>query len=316
MPRFTIATEQAGQRIDHVLAERSDVVSRSAAQRLIAEGQVSLNDKAPSKHQTVRGGDVVAYHLPAPRESNVQPEPIDIAVRYEDADIAVISKPAGLVVHPAHGHDHGTLVNALLYHMRDLSGVGGERRPGIVHRLDKDTSGLMLVAKNDAAHVRLARQLGRRRIKRTYVALVHGQMPLDEGTIDAPIGRSLRDRRKMAVVAGGRQARTHFRVRERLDNYALVDLSLETGRTHQIRVHMAHVGHPVVGDIQYGPAKKAHDLGLDRQFLHAVRLEFVHPRTGEATAVADPLPHELAEALARTSCSAHTKALLIAGLHE
>ncbi len=298
MPRFTIAAREAGERLDHVLADRPDVVSRTAAQRLIAEGQVFVNATAPTKHSRVHPGDVVAYHLPPLRETETLAEPIEIAIRYEDDDVAVVSKPAGLVVHPAHGHDTGTLVNALLHHLTDLSGVGGERRPGIVHRLDKDTSGLMLVAKNDAAHVALSRELRGRRIKRTYVALVEGQLPMDEGVVDAPIGRSRRDRKKMAVVPEGRAARTRFRILEQLPRHTLVELSLETGRTHQIRVHMAHVGHPVVGDRQYGSSKRAGELGLERQFLHATRLSFRQPSSGEPIEVIDGLPDDLAEALA------------------
>lgn len=299
VPQFTVAAQEAGQRLDHVLAGRPEVVSRTAAQRLIAEGQVSVNDGVPTKHTRVHPGDVVAYHLPPPRETATLPEPIEIEIRYDDSDVAVVSKRAGLVVHPAHGHDSGTLVNALLHHLTDLSGVGGERRPGIVHRLDKDTSGLMLVAKNDAAHVALARELKRREIKRTYIALLEGRLPMDEGVVDAPIGRSHRDRKKMAVVPDGRVARTRFKVLEQMPHHTLVELSLETGRTHQIRVHMAHVGHPVVGDHQYGSRKKAGDLGLDRQFLHATRLSFAQPSTGETIEVVDELPDDLAGALAR-----------------
>lgn len=297
MPRFTVSADEAGQRLDHLLAGRPDIVSRSAAQRLIAEEQVVVNDKAPTKHEILHAGDIVAYHLPPPRETAVLAEPIEIAVEFEDDDLAVISKPAGLVVHPAHGHHTGTLVNALLHHIRDLSGVGGEKRPGIVHRLDKDTSGLMLVAKNDEAHIGLSRQLKARKIKRTYIALVEGKLELDKGVVDAPIGRNSRDRKKMAVVFEGRPARTHFTVLERLRRHTLVELSLETGRTHQIRVHMAHIGHPVAGDAQYGHAKKTTDLGLERQFLHAAMLEFDHPRTGEKIEVAESLPEELRVAL-------------------
>lgn len=299
MPRFTVASEDAGQRLDHVLAARPDVVSRSAAQRLIAGGHVALNEKLPTKHSVVHAGDIVAYHLPPARETETLAEEIDLVIRYEDPDLVVVSKPAGLVVHPSHGHDSGTLVNALLHHISDLSGVGGEKRPGIVHRLDRDTSGLMLAAKNDEAHISLARQLKRRHVKRTYVALVRGNLPMDDGVVDAPIGRSPRDRKKMAVVVGGRPARTHFKVLERLPGYTLVELTLETGRTHQIRVHMAHVGHPVAGDVQYGPRATSNELGLSRQFLHATRLSFDQPRTSERIEVADELPGDLAAALDR-----------------
>lgn len=294
---FTVGADQGGRRVDHVLAGRAGIVSRTAAQRLIAGGHVTINEKVCSKHDVVHAGDLVTYEVPPPRETGVCPEPIDLDIRYEDADLIVVSKPAGLVVHPSHGHDSGTLVNALLHHCPDLSGIGGEKRPGIVHRLDRDTSGLMLVAKNDTAHVELARQLKRHEIERTYVALARGNVPMDEGIVDAPVGRSPRDRKKMAVTVNGRVARTRFRVIERLKGYTLLELSLETGRTHQIRVHLAHIGHPVAGDLQYGPSRQTKDLGLERQFLHAIRLDFKHPRTHEAMSISDELPESLSTAL-------------------
>lgn len=299
MTTFTVAKDDAGSRIDRILAARPDVISRSAAQRLIAEDRVRVNEAACSKHYVAREGDVVAYEIPPPRDSRALPEAIDVDVVHEDDDLIVVSKPAGLVVHPAHGHHAGTLVNALLHRCHDLSGIGGEQRPGIVHRLDKDTSGLLIVAKNDAAHVELSRQLKHKLIKRIYVALVQGSVPMDEGVIDAPIGRSARDRKKMAVVAGARAARTHFRVLERMTGHTLIELSLETGRTHQIRVHLAHIGHPVVGDSQYGSANSGRKLGLGRQFLHATSLTFHRPSTGEVVTVSDRMPQDLDAALER-----------------
>ncbi|RJQ54135.1 MAG: RluA family pseudouridine synthase [Actinobacteria bacterium] len=298
MSRFTVSVGEEGQRLDRLLAGRPDVASRSAAQRLISEGHVAVNNDPCAKRDVVRAGDVVSYHIPPPREVQLLPQPMELVVRHEDPDLIVISKPAGVVVHPSHGHDAGTIVNALLHICKDLSGVGGERRPGIVHRLDKDTSGLMLAAKNDEAHLALSRQLKRREIKRTYIALVWGTPKHEEGIIDAPIGRSARDRKRMAVVERGRHARTRFRVVERLGPFSLLELSLETGRTHQIRVHLAHIGHAIVGDRQYGPPKKAGELGLGRQFLHAARLELAHPRTGDRLTIEDPLPPDLEAALA------------------
>ncbi len=296
MAEFKVSDEQAGERLDKVLAARADVASRSAAQRLVAEGHVAVNGNPCTKRDVVREGDVIAYHVPPPREVKLVPEPMELVVRYEDGDVIVISKPAGVVVHPSHGHETGTIVNALLHACPDLSGIGGERRPGIVHRLDKDTSGLMLAAKNDKAHVALARELKQRKIKRTYVALVSGGMPHEEGVIDAPIGRSRTDRKKMAVVPEGRPARTHFRVLERAGTWSLLELTLETGRTHQIRVHLAHLGHPVAGDRQYG-GRKQDGLGLSRQFLHAAKLQFAQPSTGELILVEDELPEDLRSAL-------------------
>jgi 23S rRNA pseudouridine1911/1915/1917 synthase len=253
------------------------------------------------KSKSVVEGDLVDIEIPVLAPSGVKPERIKLNIKYEDDDLIVLSKPAGLVVHPAAGHRSGTLVNALLSHTRGLSGIGGEDRPGIVHRLDKDTSGLMLVAKTDAAHTGLSNQLRNRTIGKTYTALVRGGLKTDTGIIDEPIGRHPKDRKKMAVEPKrGREAKTTWRVIDHYRGYTLVDVSLMTGRTHQIRVHMAHIGHPIAGDPVYGGGDKADTaLGLDRQFLHASGLKFTHPVTGEKMAFTDDLPEDLRAALGK-----------------
>lgn len=283
----------AGTRLDVWVTHAARLTSRAAAQRLIAQGNVLVDGAPATKHHIVHARETVEVTVPPPEPSGVEPQDIPIDVRYEDEHLIVLSKPAGLVVHPAHGHADGTLVNALLAHTDDLAGIGGVERPGIVHRLDRDTSGLMLVAKNDRAHASLAAQLKNRTLVREYLALVHGAPPSDEGIIDAPIARSPRDRKKMGVVQGGRAARTRFKVEKRLGDFTLLRLKLETGRTHQIRVHLAHLGVPVVGDPVYGRKGDRASLGLERQFLHAAHLEFDHPATGERMSFDDELPGEL-----------------------
>jgi len=287
----------AGKRLDVWVTHAAHLHSRTAAQRLIAEGYVLVDGAPATKHHIVHARETVEVTVPPPEPSGVEPQDIPIDVRYEDEHLIVLSKPAGLVVHPAHGHADGTLVNALLAHTDDLAGIGGVERPGIVHRLDRDTSGLMLVAKNDQAHGSLAAQLGARTLSREYLALVHGAPPSDEGVIEAPIGRSPGDRKKMAVVQGGREARTRFAVERRLGACTLLRLKLETGRTHQIRVHLAYLGVPVVGDPVYGRKGDRAAFGLERQFLHAARLEFDHPVTGERMSFDDALPEELDKVL-------------------
>lgn len=277
---FTIDSAAAGERLDVFLSREADV-TRSRAGALIREGAALVNGKAPSKAgYALREGDEVSLEIPEPAPAHVEAEDIPLEIVYQDDDLAVVYKPSGMVVHPAAGNPDGTMVNALLKHLDGLSGIGGEIRPGIVHRIDKDTSGLLLVAKNDRAHVRLAEQIAAHSIERAYRAIVIGHMKEDEGDVDAPIGRHPTDRKKMAIVPGGREARTHWRVLEPLRGATLLECVLSTGRTHQIRVHMASLGHPVLGDPVYGPKKSPYPVE-GGQLLHAFRLGFVHPTTGE-----------------------------------
>ena len=284
--------DQLGQRIDRYIAERVPDLSRSYVQKLLEEGLVTVAGQAPRASYKVQPGDIIAIRIPAPQPTELLAEKIPLAVVYEDADILVVDKPAGMVVHPAPGHQAGTLVNALLAHVPDLAGIGGEIRPGIVHRLDKDTSGLLVVAKNDSALRNLQAQFKGREVHKTYVALVEGEPKATKGVIEAPIGRDPTHRKRMAVVArGGREARTEYTVRERFPGYTLVEAEPVTGRTHQIRIHLAYIGHPVVGDPVYGFRKQP--LGLRRQFLHAARLAFLLPGTGQPVAFVSELPAEL-----------------------
>ena len=281
--------DKSGERLDAAAARLFPELSRSAVQRLLEEGAILLNGKPARKNTKTAAGDVLRAELPEVRETPLLAQEIPLDVRYEDADVIVVNKPKGMVVHPAPGHADGTLVNALLHHCGDtLSGIGGEKRPGIVHRIDKETSGLLIAAKNDAAHAFLSAQLKDHTLSRTYRCIVVGGMKQDSGTVDAPIGRHPTDRKKMAVVPGGREAVTHWRVLERFSGYTLVECRLETGRTHQIRVHMAYLQHPVLGDAVYG--RKKPELGLDSQCLHAMELRFVHPRTRETVCVSCELP--------------------------
>ena len=283
--------EDAGQRVDAWLAANLEDVTRSAAQRLLEEGRVTCGGKALAKNYKLNGAETLAVSLPDPEPVDVMPQDIPLDVVYEDADVIVVNKPKGLVVHPAPGHPDGTLVNALLHHCGDsLSGIGGELRPGIVHRIDRDTSGLIIAAKNDFAHQKLAAQLQDHTLARIYHCIVTGNLREDAGTVDAPIGRHPVDRKKMAVVANGRPAVTHWTVLERFPGFTYVECRLETGRTHQIRVHMAHIGHPILGDTVYGNKKPV--PGLQGQCLHAVGLRFLHPRTGEAVELCCELPEE------------------------
>ena len=272
--------EDAGTRIDAWLAANLEDVTRSAAQRLIEEGKVTKDGKPLAKNYKLTGAETVEVSLPDPEPVDVVPQNIPLDIVFEDSDVIVVNKPKGLVVHPAPGHPDGTLVNALLYHCGDsLSGIGGELRPGIVHRIDRDTSGLIIAAKNDFSHQRLAAQLQDHTLARVYHCIVTGNLREDSGTVDAPIGRHHTDRKKMAVTADGRNAVTHWAVLERYQGFTYVECRLETGRTHQIRVHMAHTGHPILGDTVYGNKKPV--PGLQGQCLHAVGLRFIHPRTGE-----------------------------------
>jgi 23S rRNA pseudouridine1911/1915/1917 synthase len=296
--------EETGTRLDSYLAERLDL-SRSRAAQLIEGGHVLLNGVMPRKREVPAPGDQIRVRLPDPEPSALTPEAIPLDILYQDADLLVVDKPAGMVVHPAPGHRSGTLVNALLHAVGDLSGIGGVLRPGIVHRLDKDTSGLLIVAKHDAAHRTLSDELRRRRIRRRYLTACWGHLPEEAATVDAPIGRHPSERRRMAVVEGGRRAVTHFRRLERWPAAELLQAQLETGRTHQIRVHLLHLGHPVVGDATYAPGRERGFSGAQRawaaelarrtprQFLHAAELRFRHPRTGEELRFRAPLPPDL-----------------------
>ena len=296
-------SEAAGQRLDAFLAGAVPELTRSAAQRLIGEGQVLVNGRAPAKSLKLSGGETVTVTLPEPEPIEAVAQDIPLDVVYEDEDVIVVNKPVGLVVHPAPGHSDGTLVNALLHHCgNSLSGIGGEKRPGIVHRIDRDTSGLIIAAKNDAAHLALSAQLKDHSLSRTYECLVTGNMKQDSGTVDAPIGRSSADRKKMAVVPTGRRAVTHWEVVARYPGVTHLRCRLETGRTHQIRVHMAYIGHPILGDTVYGAKKPV--PGLTGQCLHATGLRFVHPRTGEPVELHCPLPPEFTAMLQKLQSKA------------
>ena len=279
-----------GERLDAFLSRSAEGLSRSAAQKLIADGNVRLNGSPARKNDRLRVGDSVELTIPEPREVDIAPKQMPLDIVYEDEDVAVINKPKGLVVHPAAGHQDDTLVNGLLYAMGDsLSGINGELRPGIVHRIDKDTSGLLAIAKNDLAHTVLASQLKDHSMARTYEAIVCGSFREDSGTVDAPIGRHPTDRKKMCVTQrNSKSAVTHWEVVERFRGYTHIRCRLETGRTHQIRVHMAYIGHPILGDTVYGHKKP--ELGQDSQCLHAGALCFRHPRDGRPVMVFAPLP--------------------------
>lgn len=281
--------DKQGMRLDKYLAEELDDYTRSFLQKQIENQNVTVNGIHENSKYKVKMEDIIIIRIPDPIEVNIAPEPIPIDIVYEDDDIIIVNKPQDMVVHPAPGHYNGTLVNALLYHCRNkLSGINGEIRPGIVHRIDKDTSGLLMVAKNDKAHLKLSMLLKEHDISRKYHALVYGTFREEEGIVEAPIGRSLQDRKKMAVVSGGRFAKTHYRVLESFKNHTHLELSLFTGRTHQIRVHMKHIGHPLIGDPLYGPQKAL--FGLDKQMLHAKTLGFVHPATKEYMEFDSELP--------------------------
>ena len=299
---LTAATEHAGIRLDAFLSA-DGALTRSQAARMIAEGRVRVNGKPAAKSARLSGGETVTVDVPQLRETALPPQDIPLDVVYEDDDVIVVNKPTGLVVHPAPGHPDGTLVNALLHHCGDsLSGIGGEKRPGIVHRIDRDTSGLIIAAKNDAAHLALSAQLKDHSLSRTYECLVTGNMKQDSGTVDAPIGRSSADRKKMAVVPTGRRAVTHWEVVARYPGVTHLRCRLETGRTHQIRVHMAYIGHPILGDTVYGAKKPV--PGLTGQCLHATGLRFVHPRTGEPVELHCPLPPEFTAMLQKLQSKA------------
>ena len=290
LQRLTVSPEDAGVRIDKYLAEQLPDITRSYLQKLLKDGSVQMNGKPVKASTKTAVGALIALTIPEPEEPEILPENIPLDILYEDFDVILINKPKNMVVHPAAGHYTGTLVNALMYHCRgDLSGINGVLRPGIVHRIDKDTTGVLIVCKNDRAHNALAEQLKEHSITRKYRAIVCGNLKEDEGTVDAPLGRHPQDRKKMAIVrSGGKRAVTHYRVLERFGNYTYIECQLETGRTHQIRVHMASLGHPLLGDEIYGRAKSP--FKLEGQTLHAMVLGFIHPTTGEYMEFEAPLP--------------------------
>ena len=296
---LTPAPADGGARIDSFLAAALEGVTRSAAQKLLEGGAVLVDGRTVAKNYKLTGRETICVTLPEAEEADLAPQDIPLDVVYEDADVIVVNKPSGMVVHPAPGHSDGTLVNALLYHCGDsLSGIGGEKRPGIVHRIDRDTSGLIIAAKNDSAHLFLSAQLADHTLARTYEAICMGNFRQDEGTVDAPIGRYPTDRKKMTVTdRNSRRAVTHWAVLERFGSHTHVRCQLETGRTHQIRVHMAHIGHPILGDTVYGAKKPV--AGLQGQCLHAVGLQFIHPRTREWVRLSCPLPPEFTAQLAK-----------------
>ena len=286
---LTAGAEDRGRRLDQFLADGVEELTRSAAQRLAEEQRVLLDGRPMKKNYKITGGETLEVSLPDPEPIDAVPQDIPLDIVYEDGDVLVINKPKGMVVHPAPGNPDGTVVNAVLYHCgSSLSGIGGAFRPGIVHRIDKDTSGLLIVAKNDRAHMCLSAQLKDHTLARTYEAVVIGTLKEDRGTVDAPLDRSPKDRKKMAVVPGGRRAVTHYEVLARYPGYTHVRCRLETGRTHQIRVHMASLGHPIAGDTVYGPARQKYDL--QGQCLHARELTFLHPADGRKMHLKCELP--------------------------
>ncbi|TKI79939.1 RluA family pseudouridine synthase [Bacillus mycoides] len=292
--QVTVAEEQKSERIDKFVAEINSEWSRSQVQQWIKDAVVTVNGKSVKGNYKVKGNDEITVTIPEPEELDIQPEDMNLEVYYEDADVLVVNKPRGMVVHPAPGHTKGTLVNGLMHHCTDLSGINGVMRPGIVHRIDKDTSGLLMVAKNDVAHESLVNQLVAKTVTRRYKAIVHGVIPHDKGTIDAPIGRDKKERQSMTVDENGKNAVTHFQVLERFKDFTLVECRLETGRTHQIRVHMKYIGYPLAGDPKYGPKKT---LDMNGQALHAGILGFDHPRSGEYIEFEAPIPEVFEEAL-------------------
>lgn len=292
--QVTVAAEQKNERIDKFVAGINNEWSRTQVQQWIKDDVVTVNGKAVKGNYKVKEEDEITVTIPEPEDLDIQPEDLNLEIYYEDADVLVVNKPRGMVVHPAPGHTSGTLVNGLMHHCTDLSGINGVMRPGIVHRIDKDTSGLLMVAKNDMAHESLVNQLVAKTVTRRYKAIVHGVIPHDKGTIDAPIARDKKERQSMTVDENGKNAVTHFQVLERFKDFTLVECRLETGRTHQIRVHMKYIGYPLAGDPKYGPKKT---LDMNGQALHAGILGFDHPRTGEYIQFEAPIPEVFEDAL-------------------
>lgn len=292
-----VVNDDIGSRLDSYIASNVEGITRATVQRLLDEDNILVNSKKAKNSYKVRQGDTIEINIPETKEASIEAQDIPIEVVYEDNDIIVVNKPKGLVVHPANGNPDGTLVNAILNICRDsLSGIGGEKRPGIVHRLDKDTSGLLIVAKNDKAHLNMSEQIKDRKVTKKYIALVKGIINEDEATISMPIARSKKDRKKMAVDKDGKEAVTHFKVLKRYNNkYTLLEIKIDTGRTHQIRVHMSQIGHPVVGDEVYSNGKN--EFGVKGQMLHAKSLDFCHPITGKKIHLEADLPEYFKEIL-------------------
>ncbi len=289
MENVIVNENDKGKRLDIYIAENFNELSRTMIKKLIESNNILVNDKSEKVSYKVQANDNISIDVPEAKETKLKAQEIPLDIIYEDSDIIVVNKPKGMVVHPANGNPDGTLVNAILSICKNsLSGIGGELRPGIVHRLDKDTSGLIIVAKNDKAHINMSEQIKERNVKKTYIALVRGNVPEEEATINMPIGRSTKDRKKMAVTKNGKQAITHFKVLKRYSKYTLLEIKIETGRTHQIRVHMAEIGYPVVGDAVYSNGKN--EFGIEGQMLHAYKLEFMHPITNKHMELTAPLP--------------------------
>ena len=296
MEKYIVEAEEQGKRLDMYISSKDEELTRTSAQRLIEQGDILVNNKKVKVAYKVSEGDIIAVEKQMPKEIEIKAQNIPVDIVYEDDDIIVVNKPKGMVVHPANGNPDGTLVNAILAMCKDsLSGIGGEIRPGIVHRLDKDTSGLLIVAKNDEAHMNMSKQIQERKVTKKYIALVRGVVAEDEATIDLPIARSTKDRKKMAVDPKGKNAVTHFKVLKRYDNYTLLELKIDTGRTHQIRVHMSYIGHPVVGDEVYSNGKN--EFGVQGQMLHARYLQFKHPITGKELSLEAPIPEYFEDVL-------------------
>ena len=289
MEEIEVKKEEVGKRLDSYISNKKEEITRTAAQRMIEEGNILVNNKKQKVSYKVLEGDLIQIRPEEVKEIEIKPQEIPIEIIYEDNDIIVVNKPKGMVVHPANGNPDGTLVNAIMAICKDsLSGIGGELRPGIVHRLDKDTSGLLIIAKNDKAHVNMSEQIKNHQVKKTYIALVRGAVKENEATINMPIGRSTSDRKKMAVNKNGKEAITHIKVLKRYDKYTLLEVNIETGRTHQIRVHLSHIGYPIIGDYTYSNGKN--EFGVVGQCLHAKKLEFKHPITNKEMKLEAPLP--------------------------
>ncbi len=298
MEKIVVEDNNLKKRLDTYIVDKIKELSRTTVKRLIDEEKILVNGKKQKSSYKPEKGDCISIDIPEAHEIELEAQNIPVPVIYEDNDIIVVNKPKGMVVHPANGNPDGTLVNAILAMCKDsLSGIGGEIRPGIVHRLDKDTSGLLIVAKNDEAHIKMSKQIQDRQVTKKYIALVKGVISENEATIDLPIGRSSKDRKKMAVDAKGKNAITHFKVLKRYNNYTLLELKIDTGRTHQIRVHMSYIGHPVVGDSVYSNGKN--EFGVEGQMLHARYLEFKHPITGEELKLEAPIPNYFEDVLQR-----------------
>ena len=293
MDKLILEADETGKRLDAYLAENTEL-TRTRIQQLIKEENIKVNDKKTKSSYKIEMGDTIKVFIPEKKEIDLVPQNISINILYEDNDIAVIDKKAGLVIHPSYGHESGTLVNAIMFHINDLSGINGEIRPGIVHRLDKDTSGLIIIAKNDKAHNKLSEMFKNKEINKTYLAIVKGSLGKDTGRLETQMGRDLKDRKKMSVLKiGGKTAITNYEVLDKNDKFSLVRVNIETGRTHQIRVHMKYLGYPILGDSVYGKESKS----VKRQMLHAYKLEFMHPVTGKEMIIKSEIPKDFSEVL-------------------